>query len=197
MREVKIDDILAKVSCLDKVDANHTYHKSYQHFVGYFSDIEELTERELVIGANFVYGWMPTIFNFKSARFSECIAILNSAKGDAVLEVESLVMLKTLMNNSIVGASKLLHFVNPSCYSIWDSRVCEFLSGKKRHKGYIEDVERFNRYLSLCKRLSSDKLFEPYHEDLQKRLGYKISKLRALEQVMFISSENPLVGCEF
>jgi hypothetical protein len=60
---------------------DQTYYVSYPVFLKYFSDIkDDITKHNLIIGINFTYGWMPTIFDFRSDNFDEAIKILNNAK---------------------------------------------------------------------------------------------------------------------
>ena len=96
-----------------KVD-KQTYDVSYPEFLKYFYDIKVITKHNLVIGINFTYGWMPTIFDFRSDNFDEAIEILNNAKKGLTLTVAQLESLKGLFNNSLVGTTKLLHFINSS-----------------------------------------------------------------------------------
>ena len=152
---------------------------------------EEITEHDLVVGANFTYGWMPTILNFKSDEFSSAISILNQAKGSERISDEQLYTLKQLIINSLVGVSKLLHFINPNVYAIWDSRVCNFLTGKT-HKYKIETSHLFWSYLDLCKRISLDPAFAPIHEKYKEKVGFEITPMRTIEQIMFINSNEPI-----
>ena len=39
---------------------------SYVEFIKYFSDLKIITKHNVIIGINFTYGWMPTIFDFRS-----------------------------------------------------------------------------------------------------------------------------------
>lgn len=96
---------------------------SYPEFLKYFSDIKTITRHNLTIGINFTYGWMPTIFDFRSDNFDEALDILNEAKIGNKPTTDNLVLLKGLLNNSLVGTTKLLHFINPDNFAIWDSRV--------------------------------------------------------------------------
>ena len=57
--------------------------------------------------------------------------------------------LATLVNNSLVGASKLLHFVAPNTYSIWDSKVFSFVHEKRPHNYRVNDVGAYQGYLAL------------------------------------------------
>lgn len=189
MTNIKVKEILDRSGCLENM--NDHYNKSYYHFVEYFKDKQEITEHDLVIGANFSYGWMPTILNFKSEDFDKSVLILNEAKKSERILDDQLITLKQLINNSLVGVSKLLHFVNPNVYAIWDSRVCKFLTGASRWDK-VQNPELFWSYLDLCKRVSLDKGFDPVHKKHKKQVGFDMTPMRTIEQIMFICSDEPI-----
>lgn len=191
MEKIAEKQILQRSGCLANEDLSYTYHKSYKYFVSYFSDKSELTELDLVVGANFAYGWMPTILNFKSNEFDRAVRIINKAKEPERITNEEILVLKELINNSLVGASKLLHFINPDVYAIWDSRVCNFLTGKS-YKQKVEKISLFWSYLDLCQRVIKHPEFDPIHNSFIDKIGYKVSPMRTLEQIMFINSNDPL-----
>lgn len=191
MKQISVDDVLDKAGCLVNESGEKTYHFSYKYFVDFFSNQSEIAVRELVIGANFSYGWMPTILNFKSDEFQEAVKILNLAKLGQIISTEQVLLLKRLVNNSLVGVSKLLHFVNPHVYAIWDSRVCNFLLGTS-YKHKVEKVELYWDYIDLCNRIAASPRFHAIHSDFVQQLGYRVSPLRTIEQIMFIGSSNPL-----
>lgn len=191
MNTITADMILDRSNCLKQENPESTYHKSYFYFVEYFADKEIITEQDLVIGSNFTYGWMPTIMNFKSKDFESAIEILNKAKEVKRISSEEILLLKKLINNSLVGVSKLLHFINPNVYAIWDSRVCNFLTGKS-YKQKVENIDTFWLYLDLCKRVAQSPRFEEIHNSFIDRIGYEFSTMRTIEQVMFNNSNTPL-----
>ena len=191
MDNIQTKKILERSSCLENVNNEDKYNKSYCHFIEYFSSKDKLTEQDLVIGANFTYGWMPTILNFKSNEFVLAVAILNEAKKPDRISDEKLFILKRLINNSLVGTSKLLHFVNPNVYAIWDSRFCNFITGKS-HSQKVEKIDLFWSYLDLCKRVSFDPGFKVIHETYMEKVGFEITPMRTVEQIMFICSDKPL-----
>lgn len=191
MENIQVSQVLDRAFCLEKNNAEDRYNKSYYHFVQYFQGKQQLTEHDLVIAANFTYGWMPTILNFKSEEFRAAVSILNAAKAAQRITDEQIMLLKNLVNNSLVGVSKLLHFVNPDVYAIWDSSVCNFLTGVS-HKYKVEKIELYWAYLDLCERVAADPLFHSVHEKNQAKVGFKITPLRTIEQIMFISSNEPL-----
>ena len=91
---------------------------------------------------------MPTILNFKSTEFERAVEIINKAKKPERITDDEILILKRLINNSLVGVSKLLHFINPNVYAIWDSRVCNFLTGRS-HQQKVENTSLFWSYLDL------------------------------------------------
>ncbi len=72
----------------------------------------------------FAYSWMPTIPKIpEKVDSSKVVAILQRLKSDATDLEKSLPELIALVNNSIVGTSKVLFFLNPTLYPILDSRT--------------------------------------------------------------------------
>jgi hypothetical protein len=191
MENIQTNEILDLALCLESDNAEDSYNKAYYHFIKYFENKNKLTEHDLVVGANFTYGWMPTILNFKSNDFDCAIAILNQAKGTERISDDQIMTLKKLINNSLVGVSKLLHFINPNVYAIWDSRVCNFLTGTS-HKYKVEKVDLFWSYLDLCKKVYTDPRFQTIHEKYKEKIGFEITPMRTIEQIMFISSKKPI-----
>lgn len=189
LKKPTIDELKNRMSCFDELD-KLSYDESYIYFLKYFENKHILTEEDLIISANFTYGWMPTILNFKNTNYTECVDILNKSKQIEILEKKDLEALKSLINNSLVGTSKLLHFINPEKYAIWDSRVCKFLSGTT-HKYFIEKIDVFYNYIDYCKELTSFKDYDEIHNVyLVKSRNLKATKMKSIEQLMFLSSEN-------
>lgn len=191
MDNIQTNEILNLANCLERDNDEDGYNKSYYHFVKYFEGKDEITEHDLVIGANFTYGWMPTILNFKSNEFSSATSILNQAKSTDRISDTQLYTLKKLINNSLVGSSKLLHFINPSVYAIWDSRICNFLTGKI-HKYKVETPHIFWSYLDLCEKVIMDPDFKAIHKRYKEKVGFEVAPMRTVEQIMFINSNEPI-----
>mgnify|MGYP000126002588 FL=1 len=192
MDHISPSQILDRANCLDKEIPENSYHKSYIHFVNYFSARDEISEADLIIGSNFTYGWMPTILNYKSNDFAEAIKTLNHAKKPERISDDELSVLKRLINNSLVGTSKLLHFINPDVYAIWDSHVCRCLHGKSAPQK-INCVDTYWLYLDLCKKTATEESlqsqFQGIHKSFIDRIGYEVSPNRIIELIMFINGK--------
>ena len=158
---------------------------SYPEFLIYFNDLKTITRHNLIISINFTYGWMPTIFDFRSDKFDEALNILNRAKKGNKPTIDSLNLLKGLLNNSLVGTSKLLHFINPNNFAIWDSRVYRYLTGKEAYYDRISDCKAYLDYLEFCDYLTTQKEFNSMKERVEKQVGYTMTPLRIAELVMY------------
>jgi hypothetical protein len=159
---------------------------SYPEFLKYFRDIKKITKHDVVIGINFTYGWMPTIFDFRSNDIDLVIDILNRAKQGKVPSENELEILKKCFNNSLVGTSKLLHFINPDIFAIWDSRVFRYLTNKEPHQNRIDDYKSYLDYLELCKFLTSNPEYNSIHNSIIKKVGYEMTKFRTVELIMYL-----------
>jgi hypothetical protein len=84
---------------------------------------------DAVVGLHIVYGWMPTIPNLQrpagltAAEQAIVVTLLNDARLRLLTAAELSFLKTSFTNNSMVGLSKLLHFLAPGRYAIWDRRV--------------------------------------------------------------------------
>ncbi|NQZ88487.1 MAG: hypothetical protein HRT54_13020 [Colwellia sp.] len=173
------------------ISQNGSYVKAYPHMLSYCQGKTSFDESDFVILSHMVYGWMPTIIaldkNVESACLKTGAALLTKAKKDGVLSEQELKALKLLVNNSIVGVSKLLHFVNPTKFPIWDSRIYQFCYRKKSYS-QANNIKKYLQYIELLNELIKKNVKSEFFENINLKLGYKVSKLRAIELVMFLNS---------
>lgn len=158
---------------------------SYPEFLKYFSSLKTITRHNLTIGINFTYGWMPTIFDFRSDNFEEALVILNKAKIGSKPTVENLALLKGLLNNSLVGTTKLLHFIKPDNFAIWDSRVYRYLTNKEPHDNRIGNCNSYIDYLKFCDYLTQQPEFKSLQKNIEMKVGYSMTAFRVAELVMY------------
>ena len=165
---------------------DENYLLSYPYFLNYFQNLESINLENLVIGISFTYSWMPTILkalNLKNTE--EVLFILNEVKKGKLIDEQQLTTLKTTFNNSLVGTSKLLHFINPKQYAIWDSRVFRFLNNVEPHKYRLEKPRAYIEYLKLIEELKNEKAFTAFFDLIKQKVGYDITEYRALELAFF------------
>ena len=120
-----LDTLELNLSKLDKFE-NTYYFDSYFEFLKYFDELEKIDYHSLVISSHFTYGWMPTIITLDPKYMNESILILNKVKNSNEMNNDEYLILVKCINNSIVGVSKLLHFIKPKQYPIFDSRIKKY-----------------------------------------------------------------------
>jgi hypothetical protein len=86
----------------------------------------------------------------------------------------------------VVGASKELHFLDPESYPIWDSVVYEHIHGTGSQY-QMGKAKNYLNYVAACRRVVSDREFVPAYESMKRKIGYEVSKIRALELIMSVS----------
>ncbi len=166
------------------LDPKSSYHISYPEFLRYFEGYQVLDRHSLTIGIHFTYGWMPTVFDFRSGDIDSVIIILNKARKSAIVTVEELTLLKGFLNGSLVGTSKLLHFLAPDAFPIWDSRVYRYFYRETPHFYRMDNVEKYVEYYGTCRTIAARSDFDTAHNHVVSQL-YPLSRLRSLELIMF------------
>ena len=162
-----------------------SYIKTYPEFIQYFKNISNISKHNLVISSHFVYGWMPTIIELKFQDMEGgVLKSLNKAKNGAMLTVGELELLKSTINNSLVGLSKLLHFINPAYYAICDSRIYRYTTDKKSSYG-IGNTQLYLNYLSKLNEIESHVDFNEIKKNISAHFDYEISSKRVIELLMF------------
>ena len=169
------------------MDEGDSYLLAYPHFLTFFEHKPILIEQDIVIGIHFTYGWMPTIFKFgDTGNLASALEILNRAKANEPLTVDDLQTIKILFKNSLVGTSKLLHFINPQAFAIWDSRVFRYLTQQYPSNEKMGNCAAYLEYLAFCKALIADQRFAACKQTMEDGVGYTMSSMRIVELVMFI-----------
>jgi len=181
---------------IDKFESTE-YFESYFEFIKYFKKLDVIDCHSLIISSYFTYGWMPTIlkkFNTQN-NITEAIEIFNKIKNNKeIVELEYFTLIDCI-NNSIVGVSKLLHFINPNEYPIFDSRIKKYF----KHNNLLESIyqntyhnknqsiKQYQTYRRLCQFIIEDKKFNEIYNLSIYKLGLdgKLTKMRVLENLFF------------
>ena len=162
------------------------YTNSYPHHVNFFAQKKQFIKEDIILGMAFVYSWMPTIpKNINFEMLDEALPILNRAKNGSVVSKDEYVILKVMFNNSLVGASKLLHFINTEKYAIWDRKIYTYLYQERADTNRVEKIDKYIAYLALVDEISHSVLFEPIITTIQTQFKEPFSKFRAIEWMFF------------
>ncbi len=175
------------------IEPADTYLLTYRHLKSDISEMEFEDEKDLYLAALMVYGWMPTIpdFHTKDGKVTEALAVLRKLKKETEPYIPSEAEIDSIsgfLNKSVVGTSKLLHFLNHTVYPIWDSRIQSFISGTTNPSG-MQSAAKYKAYCELILRLKDSTDMNDPIETVSRKLsagsGVNVSKIRALEFLMF------------
>jgi hypothetical protein len=189
---MQMEEVMKDIFNLEQttsIQRDDRFISSYPHILKHFSRLGKISKGDLVRGAHMIYGWMPTILHLHPdvTPLRRGAAILTKGRSRDLTSPE-ITALQGLVNNSIVGPSKLLHFIAPNRYAIWDSRVCRFVN--RRHPGYrVDNAEHYLEYIALLQTLQRHRRFKSFHRSVNTKLGYRVSGLRALELVIFLNAD--------
>jgi hypothetical protein len=181
--------------CIKKIKYNDkpypTDIRAYPEFLQYFKKLKTLDIHDIIVGAHMAYGWMPTMLKISllidDIDQSEFIVdAMNKVKQGYILEIDDLIKASKVINNSIIGTSKILHFINPNIYAIWDSRVCKFIYNNTYR---VQDPRAFMKYLLNCDSVTKEKGFDLFHKNINDKIGYPVTAFRAIEWVAYKSQE--------
>jgi hypothetical protein len=142
------------------------------------------------------YGWMPRIARIDSHYVPVALAALGAAQAatPATLKTVAVADVATCLR-SVVGASKVLHFINDTVFPIWDSSVETF-----RLKGPLayNQMHTANNYFAYAMEVHSirqDPAFPAFLSQFNVAMNarltalgiphYPISEVRAIEAAAF------------
>jgi len=186
--EHQLDLSLTRLAATDSIAERrlYTYLATYPHMRATVAGFGRIAVDELFTTISMVYGLMPTAMNLRRGDMEPFLAPLNELRDTGQrLAAAELDGLKALVNNSIVGTSKLLHFLAPEVYPVWDSRINRFLNGEPRPA--TNSVPRYRDYLADFDRLRVDAGFETLRASIEAKLGYSVGAARAFELIMYMS----------
>lgn len=185
-----------------------SYLLSYPLLVKHFSKIGEIGIDEFVLGVYMIYGWMPRALCFNEGKplsqkefdaLRTKLLALKKCDEDhwgEVLKTDAedlFLLLQRVTNGSIVGMSKLLHFVHPKVFPIYDSNIAEVLGEVKNVEDYIEYVKVFHAFRLKIENGDGNEKFKEicvsFKEDCIDKFGsqgeFSVTPVRAIELCMF------------
>ena len=103
------------------------------------------------VSVDIAYSWMPTMLKHKG-DYKKINQLIFKAKNED-LEISELEEFKSLVNNSIVGVSKVLALCYPDRFAIWDSRVAKALNLKS---SAVVKIEIYLTYIKSIRDASKE-----------------------------------------
>lgn len=170
--------------------AHESYIRSYRAIEAHFASIAEFDADAFIVATHVVYGWMPTILELAEDtddKIDAAVSALNRSRSGSLTD-NDLSLLLRIVNNSLVGTSKLLHFASPAQFAIWDSRVYSFVFGREPYHYRMNSIPDFREYHRVLDHIKADARFPGFHEAVNDKVGYRVSPLRAVELIMYNNS---------
>jgi hypothetical protein len=144
--------------------------------------------RELLLLEMAVYAWMPQIIRCRPTSVLDNKGLQELLSGrirdaDALVQMCSMPLAK---GHSWVALSKVLHFIEPESFAIWDSRVASCFGLKWSSQWNRLDV--YTSYLRILTHLANETPAEiaEIKAHVARVCGYEISTLRSLELMLFL-----------
>jgi hypothetical protein len=113
------------------------YFDSYFPILNYLKAQKgNLNSESTVVAICLIYSWMPRIIHNPIIPNVDVIKLLNKAYNSTIedrLSEQEIEKVKYSINNSMVGASKILHFINPNVYPIWDNNIAKTVKSILRY----------------------------------------------------------------
>lgn len=142
--------------------------------------------------AHAAYGWMPTML--KKCRLDflpDCGATVFADLRNCRTPERAAGYLNKMggppINNSWVGTSKVLHFINPDIFPIWDLRVARHFG--LSYAATLQVTERYSAYLQYLHVIApaNEASVGLLRQRFEEGLGYAPSAIRCLELMLFHS----------
>ena len=191
-----------KCDAKEDVKRYRSYIESYGHIREHFQYLIKQntdTEKWLISGASLAYSWMPRslILHICHKDKAKC-SLIKLKENQENLKTKLLneecnhlkniiIPLRDLINNSIRGTSKFLHFSFPDVFPIWDSRVANaldypdtiFNAGKNNN-----DIRQYLAYARAVHGVCDDNDFM--------ELPNTILMMKKMESIMQIEEVEPI-----
>ena len=173
----------------------HTYLSTYPHIIDMARDNNPNTNQQFHQIALLVYGWMPRVLRINPIH-SQSASLAMVAARNATIENYKNVNIQHVADSlhSLVGASKLLHFINPEVFPIWDSKIQAFLGRSNSHSA-MGRMSYYHQYADEVHSISRDPGFTEFYNcylmaNTQRLVSsninpYQVSEIRAIEASAF------------
>jgi hypothetical protein len=144
-----------------------TYLRTYPDIIATGAAVGEPDQSRLHRVALMAYGWMPRILRIDPKYTSGAVQALRDAQV-ATIDNWAMVAIGNLVNclNSVVGASKVLHFTNPQVFPIWDNRIESFRQGPKVSQYHMSQPENYVSYTREIHAIAQAREFQAFFSDV-------------------------------
>lgn len=187
MKNISIPELIESISRIN-IDSSDKYVLTYPAYVSYFSGRMKFSHDDIVRGVGFVYSWMPRILVISNPAIQYLERASYSFRQSPSDEIARKLFKSAVdvTTGSIIAASKLLHFMFPESYPIYDSHIYRYCWNKKKaHHYQVKIEENYYIYKASLDQLSKEESTTDLTSIISNKVGYSVSKLRAIELSIF------------
>jgi hypothetical protein len=203
---MKLHDIEKAITLIENKKTDDlrtlTYLATYPEFL-YTGNSTDINIKVLRMLATRAYAWMPRILRLDGNFTEAAVKGLEyghklKPKGlkDVKIDNENdplFVTVKSIKDcvHSVVGASKILHFLNKDVFPIWDSKI----HSKFYNEGGVNTIKIYLKYMTEVHRIREEGDFKCFFNKFSKNYSsylkkngikqYAISKVRAIEAAAY------------
>ncbi len=154
----KFKEIESKANSID-VSKKKQEWDSYDHYVEFFSKKTELNGDTLLLAMAVAYSWMPTMLSIYIDKYESMnqyavdikkllkIKSYNQLAKNKAEVIQTIEKISAIVNNSVVGTSKVLHFFSGGDIPIIDSRVIKSWNDCFKDKSEIRIRNKSTQYV--------------------------------------------------
>ncbi len=173
----------------------HTYLSTYPSIINKAAEIDPNSQQQFYQLALMVYGWMPRVLRIDPIHTQSAIMAMVAARNITIENYKD-VNIQHIADcfHSLVGASKLLHFINPNVFPIWDSKIQAFCGRANAHNA-MRNLANYQSYVDEVHSITIDPAFQGFYNDYlaanaqrcaQSNIAaYQVSTIRAIEASAF------------
>lgn len=173
-----------------------TYLRTYPALLSAVKNLPRDPEALLYQVSTIAYGWMPRVVRLDRTYVESATTGLSLAlAATSPQEHSSIIKDVSACLHSVVGASKVLHFLKPEIFPIWDTKVARAWQNGEPPTGTMTKPENYIDYAMQVHRLRETADFRSFFAEFEaayaarlERLGirrYSLTEVRAIEAAAF------------
>lgn len=199
---MKLKDLLPAVELIRNRAPDHgsraaSYLRTYPDMVQLGTAPGNIDVSRLYRLALMTYGWMPRVLRLNPDYIPNAVLVLTRAQVATQQNWSTTAVITNVANclYSLVGASKVLHFVNPNIFPIWDSKIEKYRQRKSLVYNHMAQLQNYESYVSEVHAITHEHEFNDFFTAANEALGvrlaaldiprYKLTDIRAIEAAAF------------
>jgi len=182
---------LVRVNKLVDGSKEATYLRTYPSLLTAAKSSEHGVVETFLMTAAFVHGWMPTSLHVEPKLLDEAARVFDQARAEGAEFSAAKISAVAGCLQSLVAATKVLHFANPYLYPTWDNEIEHFRRGLAPSPYHMAQTANYVAYVEDIRKLKHEEGFLGFHHDYcmnyQQRLRqlaippYPLTDMRVVE----------------